>query len=126
MEDLIVIGSKGQYFIPSVNFAVETGECEIAGESFLEDTAHFYNPLIQWLKEYTETGKQINFAFKLTYFNTSSSRCILDILNILKTYKGNGSEVHLSWHFDKKDRDMKEEVEDFMIEAGVEIELVPH
>ena len=126
MEDLIVVGSKGQYFIPSVSFVFETGTCEIAGESFLEDTSHFYNPLIQWLREYTETEKPIHFAFKLTYFNTSSSRCILDILNILKIYKNKVGEVNISWHFDKKDRDMKEEVEDFMIEAGVEIELVPH
>jgi len=126
MEDLIVVGSKGQYFIPSVSFIVESGECEIAGESFLEDTAHFYNPLIQWLKDFTETGRPLKFAFKLTYFNTSSSRCILDILNILKGYRAAVPGVQLSWHFDKKDRDMKEEVEDFMIEAGVEIELVPH
>lgn len=126
MENKIIKGSRGVYFIPTVNFSAETGVCELAGESFLEDTVEFYGPLIDWLKEYIKTGKSLTFNFKLTYFNTSSSRSILDILNLLKSHEKAGGEVTVNWHYDERDIDMEEEIEDYMIESELEINMIPY
>ncbi len=126
MEDIIVQGSHKDYFIPTVNFNAQTGICEISGESFLEDTVEFYKPLIQWLEEYTEEVKKpIAFIIKLTYFNTSTSRSILDLLNVLKDYEDNGGEVVINWHYDENDIDMEEDIEDYMIDTGLDINLIP-
>jgi hypothetical protein len=100
--------------------------CEISGESCLEDTVEFYKPLIQWLETYTgEVKKPIAFIIKLTYFNTSTSRSILDLLNVLKDYEDNGGEVVINWHYDENDVDMEEDIEDYMIDTGLDINLIP-
>lgn len=126
MEDIHIEGSHDNYFIPTVHFNANTGICELSGESFLEDTVEFYKPLIEWLKKYTgEIKKPIAFIIKLTYFNTSTSRCILDILNILKDYEDDGGEVVVNWHYDENDGDMEEDIEDYVIDTGLDINLIP-
>lgn len=127
MEDIKIEGYKDVYFVPTVNFSVETGECEIAGESFLEETEKFYNPLIDWIQQYIEEkNKPLKFIFKLNYFNTSSSRCILDLLKALKKYQEKGGEVTINWHYDEDDIDMEEALEDYIIETGLNINLYPY
>ena len=129
MKNIYIEGSHDAYFIPTVDFNVETGICELLGESYLEETIKFYTPLFNWLKEYiTQEKKPIIFNFKLSYFNTSSSKCIVDILNMLKKYKEEGGEVNVFWYYDEKDEDVEEEleeVEDFMLETNLKIKLVP-
>ncbi len=126
MEDLIIEGSHKNYFIPSVNFNSKTGICELSGESFLEDTVEFYKPLISWLEQYIDGVKNpIAFIIKLTYFNTSTSRCILDLLNILKDYEDENGEVVVNWHYDENDSDMEEDIEDYIIDTGLDINLIP-
>lgn len=127
MKDLIIEGSHKDFFIPSVNFNASTGICEISGESFLEDTVEFYKPILKWLEEYIESGnKPIAFIIKLSYFNTSTSRSLLDILNVLKSYEEQGGEVVINWHYDPSDVDMEEDIEDYMIDTGLEINLIPN
>ncbi len=126
MENIHIGGSHDVFFVPSVDFNAETGVCEISGESYLEETVDFYAPLIQWLEDYMDNVKKpIIFNFKLTYFNTSSSRSILDILNVLKAYEDEGNKIEVNWYYDADDTDMEEEVEDFMLESEVEINLIP-
>lgn len=129
MKNIYIEGSHDAYFIPTVNFDAETGICELSGESYLEETIKFYTPLFDWIKEYTsDLSKSIQFNFKLTYFNTSSSKCIVDILNMLKKFKNKGGNVSVYWHYDDTDEDVEEEleeVEDFITETGLDIMLVP-
>lgn len=125
MEDIHIKGVHGAYFIPSVNFEVATGHCEIAGESYLEETTKFYTPIFEWIKEYTETIKKpIVFDFKLIYFNTSSSKCLVDILDMLKKYQKNGGDVTVNWFYQDTEEEL-EEVEDFIMETGLDINKIP-
>ena len=67
MENIIIEGSRDTYFIPSVNFDLHTGICEIVGESFLEDTIDFYKPLMNWVEDYIEQEKRpLAFIIKLS------------------------------------------------------------
>ena len=47
MENLYIQGSKGVYFVPTVNFNAETGICELSGESYLEETYSRYTKSIK-------------------------------------------------------------------------------
>ena len=126
MENIHIEGSHTNFFIPSVDFNVEAGTCVLAGESFLEDTIEFYDPLVQWLEEFTtEVKNPMTFEIKLTYFNTSTSRSILDLLNILKDYEEDGGEITINWHYDEDDIDMEEDIEDYMLDTGLEINMIP-
>jgi len=125
MEDIHIEGVHEAYFTPTVNFEVATGKCEISGESYLEETTKFYSRLFEWIKAYTSTVKgPLVFDFKLSYFNTSSSKCLVDILDMLKTYKNNGGDVTVNWYYDDSDEEL-EEVDDFILETGLQINKIP-
>jgi hypothetical protein len=124
MEDLFIKGEKNTFFIPTVQFSAQAGICELGGESYLENTFEFYQPLLNWLREYmTTTKKPITFNFSLTYFNTASSRSILDLLNVLKEYKTAGGSVQVNWYLQAWDEDMEQEIEDFSADADLPIHI---
>ena len=126
MENLEIEGSHKNFFVPTVSFNAKTGICEISGESFLEDTVEFYRPLIDWIEEYmTSVAGPIALIIKLTYFNTSTSRSILDILNLLRDYEESGGEIVVNWHYDENDIDMEEDIDDYVIDTGLEINKIP-
>ncbi|OFY58735.1 MAG: hypothetical protein A2Y87_12805 [Bacteroidetes bacterium RBG_13_46_8] len=126
MESLVINEVKGSPYYPGVHFNAETGICEMHGESYMEETYKFYEPLITWINEYIKLKKPLAVNFKLTYFNTNSSRLILDILDIVRKYKDSGGAVSVNWYYDKKDPDMIEEVEDFILESGMKINLISY
>jgi hypothetical protein len=125
MESLVINEVKGSPYYPSVSFNAETGVCEIRGESYMEETYKFYEPLITWINNYIAIKKPLTLCFKLTYFNTNSSRLILDMLDIVKKYQEQGGDVKVDWHYDLKDPDMVEEIEDFIMESGIKITMIP-
>jgi hypothetical protein len=126
MENIYIEGSHTNFFVPTVDFSAEKGLCTISGESFLEDTIEFYDPLVQWLEEFTTQVKNpVTFEIKLTYFNTSTSRSILDLLNVLKDYEETGGQVTVNWYYDEDDIDMEEDIEDYMLDTGLEINMIP-
>ena len=125
MEDIHIEGVHEAYFTPTVNFEASTGRCEISGESYLEETSKFYARLIDWLKRYTANVKgPLSFDFKLSYFNTSSSKCLVDILDVLKNYQNAGGEITVNWYYDDSEEEL-EEVEDFILETGLDINKIP-
>jgi hypothetical protein len=125
MNDISIKGEKSTFFTPNISFVAATGVCEIGGESYLENTFEFYQPLIDWLKEYTETvRKPLIVNFSLSYFNTASSRSILDLLTVLKQYQEQGGSVQVNWSLKKWDEDLKQEIEDFSADADMEINVL--
>jgi hypothetical protein len=124
MENLEIKGESGVYFIPEVKLNAQTGVCEISGESYLEDTDEFYNNIINWLETYiSDVKKSLTFNFRLTYFNTSSSRSILNVLRVLKKYEDDGGNVTVNWHYPADDDSIAEEAEDYMKDTGLKINM---
>jgi hypothetical protein len=125
MKSLVINAELDSPYYPEVFFNAETGICEISGESYMEEAYKFYLPLINWIKEFVLNEKKpLELNIKLIYFNTSSSRLILDILDILKKFRDDGNEIKVIWYFDPEDPDVKDEVEDFEIESGMDIKLI--
>ncbi len=125
MENIVIKEVPDAPYYPKVNFDREKGICEIAGESYMEETFKFYSPLLEWIKNYLEDkSKPLTLSFKLTYFNTNSSRLILDMLDIIKKAKDEGNKIIVNWYYDSADPDMIDEVEDFEMETGLDINLV--
>ncbi len=124
MRNIVIDALEDEYYRPVVDFNAETGICEIKGESYLEETDDFYSPLIKWLKAFTSDKKKpMIFNFKLTYYNTSSSKKILEILKLLKAYIQQGGDVVINWFYDENDTDTIEDAEDFMLITGLKINL---
>jgi len=82
---------------------------EISGKSMPEDVIRFYGPVLDWLNEYKSDPLELTIMnFKLIYFNTASSKLILDILMILEEMQEEGHEILIRWHSLKNDEDMEE------------------
>ena len=111
MEPLIIEGTPKT---PAVNFNHETGIIEIKGRSIPENSIEFYKPLVDWLEEYAKTpGKVTKVNMHLEYFNTSSSKCILDVFKKLEAIHKNKNEVIINWYYEEDDEDMLEAGEDY-------------
>lgn len=87
---------------------------EVSGRSLPEDVAAFYNPILEWMDQYIQkpNAKTI-FNFKLVYFNTASSKMLLDILMKLEELQQAGKEVLVKWHYVEDDEDMMEAGEEY-------------
>jgi len=111
-------------YYPGIKFNAETGVCEIEGESYMEEAYKFYLPLINWVKEFTENEKRkLYFNVKLMYFNTSTSKCLLDIFELLKKYAAEGGQVEVTWYYDPDDPDMIDEIKDFERESELNFNI---
>lgn len=111
MENLKLEGSAKT---PSVTFNAETGVLELQGRSIPENSVEFYKPINEWIDAYGKSPKaNTTVDVKLEYFNTSSSKCILDLFKQLEGLNGNGTEVHVNWYFEEDDEDMEEAGEDY-------------
>lgn len=87
---------------------------EISGKSLPEDVLDFYQPVLDWLNAYRkEPDAKTIFNIRLIYFNTSSSKMILDILLIFEEMVEEGHEVLIRWHSHQKDEDMQEAGKEF-------------
>ncbi len=126
MEDLIREGKFGLDVTPNIKF-LSSGILEISGESYLEQTSVFYEPVINWLTKFVNiSDKDIVFNVKLRYFNTSSSRYILDILDLIKIYENKGRNIRVNWFYKKDDFETREEVDDYRKDTGLKIYLLPY
>ncbi|HRD38311.1 MAG TPA: DUF1987 domain-containing protein, partial [Bacteroidia bacterium] len=83
MEDVIEI--KATEDTPGITLHKASGLISISGKSLPEDSATFYQPVIEWLSVYIQNAASNTSAeFKLEYFNTPSSKQILKIISLLK------------------------------------------
>ncbi len=94
---------------PQVLLDQEDNQFEISGKSLPEDVVDFYQPVMDWLKEYRKKpNAKTEFNLKMIYFNTASSKQIMDILMIFEEMVEEGHEVVIRWHSKKSDEDMQE------------------
>jgi SiaC family regulatory phosphoprotein len=108
MENELII--KAEKKTPSINFNAKSGLMQIHGYSLPENSFEFYEPIINWLEEYTlaPNGKT-EFDIRLVVLNTSSSKMFIDIFRkINKLVELNTSEVKVVWYYEIDDEDLHE------------------
>jgi hypothetical protein len=124
MEVVKIVGTDDT---PNVVLDVENKIFEISGRSLPEDVASFYEPILDWLERYSEeTLDKTVFDFKLVYFNTASSKMILDILLKLEEMHEAGNEVLIKWHYPDDDEDMEEAGEEYADIVEVPFEQISY
>ncbi len=101
------------------------GKLELKGRSIPENSIEFYQPLMQWLDEYEQNPQEkTEVHVQLEYFNTSSSKCILDLFKKLESLKNQGNDVVIKWYYEEDDEDMLEAGEDYQSIVSVPFELI--
>ncbi|MBT1695513.1 SiaC family regulatory phosphoprotein [Fulvivirgaceae bacterium PWU4] len=95
---------------PKIMLNKRDGIFELAGRSILEDASSFYDDVVEWLNNYAQQPNPSTvFTFKLSYFNSSSSKVIYNMLNVLKDIKG----AQVEWCYHRDDHDILEAGQEF-------------
>lgn len=111
MEPIIIEGTPKT---PSVRFDAKQGLIEIKGRSIPENSIEFYKPLVDWLEQYSGIPADKTVVnIHLEYFNTSSSKCILDVFKKLEAIHKAKNDVVVNWYYEEDDEDMLEAGEDY-------------
>jgi SiaC family regulatory phosphoprotein len=105
-----ILHLEGTEDTPKIILDKGNGIFEISGRSLPEDSAEFYKPVLEWIGNYSkQPNPTTDFSFKLEYFNTSSSKLILDLLSELEDIKG----MKINWYYHEDDEDMEEAGKEF-------------
>lgn len=122
MEELIIQGTEDT---PEINFNPETKDLRISGRSLPEDVTTFYQPVLDWLDELeASSGNDCTLHVNMEYFNTASSKLILDILMKLEDiHLETDNNIKVIWTHDPRDVDMQEAAEEYseLVEVPFEI-----
>lgn len=122
MNDLVI---EATTMTPRVQFEAVSGRLTIEGESYPESSNVFYEDIFNWLREYLDADKRaIEMHFKLNYFNTSSAKCILDILEMLEKYTKESGKVRVFWHYYEDDEDILQSGEEFAEDVSLDFTFV--
>ena len=102
------------------------GKIVIKGRSWPEHVLNIYQPVFDWLAEYGKSPKSETIVeVSLEYFNTSTSKVVLDIFKRLETLHAAGNtKVTVKWFYEKDDYDLQEEGETFSELVDIPVELV--
>ena len=98
MEDLIIEATKS---FPYIHFDPAGNRLEIRGESYPENAAKAYAPVFAWLEEYLQGigDGGVRVDFEITYFNSSSSKILMNFFDTLEDAAQDGKKIVVNWHY---------------------------
>ena len=113
MRELYIEKTKST---PEVRFDPQNSKLVIDGQSYPENAFKFYEPIFTWLEEYLQDARQgvvLEFYYYMPYINTSSSKCIMMLLEKLENAHKRGQSVSVRWYYDTENEMALECAEEF-------------
>jgi len=112
---------------PEVEFRFESHELFLRGESFPENAAAFYGPVIAALRDFLalpDADRTLTLQVALTYFNSSSTKMLFTLFDLLDKAAAAGRRVVLQWQHDSEDDTIREFGEELAVDFhNLEIRL---
>lgn len=113
---------------PEIVFDPATDKLTISGQSYPENAFKFYEPILTWLEEYLaglEKQVVVELYFHMPYINTSSSKCIMMLLEKLEQAYLAGKQVAIKWYYDVENEVALECAEEFKEDLEIPFGLIP-
>jgi len=111
--------------IPLIDFDPSSGIMLLKGRSTPENSVEFYDPINKWVLDYIQSpSNETIVKIQFEYFNTSSSKCILDLLKKFADIHKKGGNLKIEWYYEEDDEDMKEAAEDYSDIVKVPFEII--
>ena len=85
---------------PLIRFDEKQGVLTVRGESYPENSFDFYAPVLTWLSDSLPSLPGMRLEVAVSYMNSSSIKCMLDILDALEAAYKEGKEVAVVWIYD--------------------------
>jgi hypothetical protein len=95
---------------PEVDFKFDQHVLTLRGESYPENAAAFYAPVIEQLRAYLASCDDVSITVDvtLTYFNSSSTKMLFSIFDALDEAASSGNRVLVNWFRDAEDETILE------------------
>ena len=98
---------------PEILLDADAGTLVLSGESYPEDVTAFYSTLSDAITAFFDSSERaFDVSIKLTYFNSSSARSLMELLDLLDTAAGQGRQVSVQWYCDAEDDITREFAQD--------------
>lgn len=107
MEDLLI---DAEDKLPKIYFNRQTGILSLTGRCIPENSFKFFTPLLEWIDEYADSpNDETVIDVFLDYFNTSSSKYLLDLFKQVELIHLSGkTKMKVIWRHEGDDLDMLE------------------
>lgn len=124
MENVFI---KGTDRTPEVDFNFTTGVLSISGRSIPENPISFYKELENYILVYGKSPMQ-NTLFRVTleYFNTSTSKCLVELFKLLEAIHSDQYKVLVEWFYEEEDEEIMDSGEDYkdIVDIPFEIKMI--
>lgn len=123
MEKLFVEPTKAT---PLIDFDPDQGLLVLKGQSYPENAFKFYDPVFKWIEALlTEKTSEIRVEVRLSYVNTSSSKCIMMLLENFEKSFQQGADIVLNWYCDMENESEVECAEEFKEDITFPFNIIP-
>ena len=120
------------YTTPTLNFNIDTFEFLLEGECRPENVLTYFTPVLNWLNKFKTWANNSNvplkpnldFHFKLEYYNSSSAKFLFNIFEKLKSFQEEGINVKMHWYYDEMDEDLLESGKEFQKILGMDFNYI--
>lgn len=127
MEPLIIEKTRSSL---AIHFDPRSGTLRMQGESYPENAGKFFEPVLGWLEAYLrELGpdKRTTMEMDIVYFNSSSSKALMDLFLLLEDAAAAGNHVTVIWRYHPENEIALECGEEFAEDcASVHFQLAPY
>lgn len=124
VERLYIEGTKGT---PKVDLNPCSNLLIINGQSYPENAFKFYEPIFQWVDLFLEAldcQTQVEIDFCFPYINTSSSKCVMMLLEKFDEAYKSGKKLRLCWHYDAENDSELECAEEFKEDIFMPFDII--
>jgi len=107
MENLFIAATATS---PEVDFRFDQNVLSLRGESYPENAAAFYAPIVERLNAWLDdcAAALITVEVTLTYFNSSSTKMLFGMFDALDRAASSGKRVLVNWYRDEEDETILE------------------
>lgn len=102
------------------------GVLALSGESYPENSFEFFRPVLDWAAAFLAgSAAPLALDLRLTYLNTSSIKCMMDLLDLLEEAHRGGRKVEVAWRYDPENDRALDLAEEFREDLTLPFHILP-
>ncbi|MGO8692142.1 MAG: DUF1987 domain-containing protein [Rectinemataceae bacterium] len=110
---------------PAIDWLEESRTLSISGESYPENSFAFFAPVFAWLTNILPALPAFLLEVSVSYMNSSSTKCVLDIIDLLGEAAENGCDVRIVWLYERDNERARDLAEEFREDIDIPFDIVP-
>ncbi|MFI4911798.1 MAG: DUF1987 domain-containing protein [Sedimentisphaeraceae bacterium JB056] len=120
-----MINTKPTKSTPLIKFESDSSTMRIEGDCYPENSFEFFKPLFNWFRKEFPKYETFIFDINIGYMNSSTTKCMLDILDMLEEAHENGKNIQIIWKYDRENDRAMDLAEEFKEDVEMPFEIRP-